>query len=207
MRNALAAKRTLPRVWYQGKHISLYDRMMKPRECSRQVRLRMPRKAHDYTGERYGAWTVLRFDHKPTKGASYWICRCDCGAERSVRVDLLRSGRSLSCGCLKSKAISEKNSRHGDSVPSSRYYRLYLIWRSLRYRRIGLGSKLYGLVGLSPRWEKDYMAFKKWSLANGYSDGARLYRINLAKGYEPTNCKWSTDGVWYDRFLVSQPLL
>lgn len=50
-------------------------------------------------GNRYGRLTVLR-EYKSINGRMYWMCRCDCGAEIAVRGNLLRSGRTRSCGCL-----------------------------------------------------------------------------------------------------------
>lgn len=52
----------------------------------------------DLSGMRFGRWTVL--ERAPSEGEARWKCRCDCGAERIVLGRNLRSGASLSCGCL-----------------------------------------------------------------------------------------------------------
>lgn len=52
----------------------------------------------DLTGQRYGQMTILYRDTS-RKGATYWMCRCDCGKVKSVRAGDLRSGATISCGC------------------------------------------------------------------------------------------------------------
>lgn len=44
--------------------------------------------------ERYGMLKVLLF--VPKKG---WLCKCDCGVEKFIEGNPLRSYRHLSCGC------------------------------------------------------------------------------------------------------------
>ena len=53
-------------------------------------------------GERYGNWTVLEKAKKPEDSKSssaFWLCRCDCGTERIVSGNVLKQGKSKSCGC------------------------------------------------------------------------------------------------------------
>lgn len=47
----------------------------------------------DLAGREFSAWTVL------ARHGTAWLCRCRCGAERSVDGHSLRSGASASCGC------------------------------------------------------------------------------------------------------------
>ena len=52
------------------------------------------------TGQTFGKWTVLREEEGRLKGTPRrWICRCECGKEKSVATRDLRDGRSKSCGC------------------------------------------------------------------------------------------------------------
>ena len=53
----------------------------------------------DLTGQKFGRLTVLE-RNKTRKGVA-WICKCDCGKIVSRLGGSLRSGQTLSCGCLK----------------------------------------------------------------------------------------------------------
>jgi hypothetical protein len=46
-------------------------------------------------GQKYGKWTAITY-----LGHERWLCKCDCGTERSVASGSLQNGRSKSCGCV-----------------------------------------------------------------------------------------------------------
>ena len=54
---------------------------------------------------------MLEFlDEKTKNGRTYWFCRCDCGNEKWIRKDLVKSGKQKSCGCLrKSSELKPKD--------------------------------------------------------------------------------------------------
>lgn len=54
---------------------------------------------HDLTGQRFGRLVVV--GRAPTVRYSRWRCRCDCGGEVVVPLNLLRMGANgtRSCGC------------------------------------------------------------------------------------------------------------
>lgn len=59
---------------------------------------------NDILGMRFGRWTVVsHISH------GMWVCRCDCGSERSIASRSLRIGNSKSCGCLKKELASERH--------------------------------------------------------------------------------------------------
>ena len=58
------------------------------------------------------------------KGA-FWLCRCQCGAEKPVRAAALRSGNTKSCGCLK----LDRMTKHGAHRTAE-----YQIWRGMKDR-------------------------------------------------------------------------
>lgn len=54
----------------------------------------------DLIGRRFGRWIVLSRAPNKARGATRWMCRCDCGTERDVLACILKNGTSQSCGCL-----------------------------------------------------------------------------------------------------------
>lgn len=64
----------------------------------------------DRTGIRYGKLIVLSYSHEQNK-RSYWLCRCDCGKELTIRNDSLARGGSLSCGSPTCKETSSTDNR------------------------------------------------------------------------------------------------
>jgi hypothetical protein len=49
-------------------------------------------------GNKYGSLTALKISHK--RGYRYyWLCKCDCGNEKSIAEECLTRGNTLTCGC------------------------------------------------------------------------------------------------------------
>lgn len=59
----------------------------------------------DLIGQKFSRLTVLAQFRK--NNHSYCHCRCDCGKEKDVRQDHLKSGKIESCGCLQKERASE----------------------------------------------------------------------------------------------------
>ena len=67
----------------------------------------------DLTGKRFGNLLVLSRAESPNKQAA-WLCRCDCGNETVVLGWNLRSGHTISCGCVHKTALKNGlRSTHG----------------------------------------------------------------------------------------------
>jgi len=78
--------------------------------------------------------------------------------------------------------------------------RLYNIWGKMKSRCYYNPEKgynkdyqNYGGLGVTvcELWKKDYEAFYKWSMANGYSSDLSLDRIDSSGNYCPNNCRWA----------------
>ena len=59
-------------------------------------------------GNRYGKLVVIERAENNNRGEAQWLCRCDCGCEKVVRANDLRSGRTISCGCLHNNGKDKK---------------------------------------------------------------------------------------------------
>ena len=63
----------------------------------------------DLTGRRYGRLTVCREIKQAEKiRRHYWLCRCDCGKEKTVEESHLKTGHTKSCGCYRKELPSSR---------------------------------------------------------------------------------------------------
>ena len=70
----------------------------------------------DETGNKYGRLTVIqKSQNRTSNGGIKWICQCECGNTCEVAGDVLRSGKTVSCGCFhKEQALkNEIGNRYG----------------------------------------------------------------------------------------------
>ena len=142
----------------------------------------------DLTGLRFGRLTVLGYAFRKN-GYAYWLCKCDCGKEKTVLSGNLTSHKTQSCGCLQKERASAVSKRHGGSGT-----RLYAIWKGMKSRCENRNTEAYKDYGgrgvcVCQEWRR-YETFRDWALANGYQDGLTIERKDVDGMYEPTNCEW-----------------
>lgn len=73
-------------------------------------------KPMDITDKRFGMLTAIKENGRGNNGKIMWLCKCECGSEKTVRGTDLRNGNTKSCGCTKmagAKAHREKSMRAG----------------------------------------------------------------------------------------------
>ena len=58
-------------------------------------------------GQTFGRLTVVKKISKPGCSSAYWECICECGGKTITNSYQLRSGKTLSCGCLRLEKLRE----------------------------------------------------------------------------------------------------
>lgn len=123
-----------------------------------------------------------------------WECECSCGNSVVVGGQMLREGRTKSCGCLMKDVVKTIHKTHGGTIngkPSSEY-RTWLGIKSRCYNPNNISFHNYGMKGIRvcDRW--------KYSFQNFFDDmGARpskshsIERIDSSKDYSKENCEWA----------------
>ncbi len=75
--------------------------------------------------------------------------------------------------------------------------KIYMRWATMKRRCFNPSCdkwEYYGGRGITvcSEWKNSFMAFEKWAMENGYSDGLELDRINRDGNYEPSNVRFVT---------------
>lgn len=150
----------------------------------------------DLTGQKFGLLSVVDRAENDKFGKTQWLCCCDCGSRKVIAGASLKRGLTNSCGCIRKQVMKKRQTKHGFSKKE----RLYGIWLGIKSRCLNKNEpayKGYGGRGITicDEWLNDYLAFRNWSLANGYKNNITIDRKDNNGNYEPSNCRWTTQKI------------
>ena len=180
---------------------------------------------NNVVGETYGRLTVIGFDHdesefqyvkpngKPKTVQRHYVkVQCECGNVFIASYKLLRSGKLLSCGCLRHEMLVSRNTTHGllsDPLMATLYRNVYTQMIRRCYNESCAAYKNYGGRGISicDEWytpgvkgNPGFVNFSNWAMSNGYkhepdANSINIWSIDRIKvdgNYCPDNCRWAT---------------
>jgi hypothetical protein len=140
--------------------------------------------------EKYGRLTIVRLSHRDNRSRKYYVCRCDCGTEKTVQAHLLSCGNTKSCGCLKREALASLRARLPDNGGVINHivlqYRRHARNRELSFN---LTRELFERL-VRGRCYYCGISGSNLKITKNCRDGFRhngIDRLDPSRGYEPDN--------------------
>lgn len=149
-------------------------------------------------GDKFNRLTVkfTRLEKSAKQNKTFAYCLCECGNEVRCTSTALVKNKTKSCGCLKAEKASIRISKYNAEIGHGlSNHKLYSVWAAMKTRCTNYKQKSYKDYGgrgikVCKTWMKNFKAFYKWSIDNGYKEGLTLDRINVDGDYKPSNCRW-----------------
>lgn len=130
-------------------------------------------------GKTFGRLTILKKSNKRGKSRDvYWTCKCSCGTIKDVMGYSIRSGNTLSCGCLHKDKISKP---HG-VARKNRIFKYYVISAKDRKLDFKLSKNIFdNLISTNCKY-----CGQKPDISKEEYNG--IDRVDSKLGYTEENC-------------------
>lgn len=154
----------------------------------------MAGKRKNRLGHRFGRLVIIATAESADPDQPRWLCRCDCGTEKSIQSGNLISGNIRSCGCLvvemRKAAGTHKQSR------GSPTYRSWISMKQRCYNENHTNYPRYGGRGITvcERWRASFENFLT-DMGPRPSLTHSLERTDNNGNYVPDNVVWATSDV------------
>lgn len=150
-------------------------------------------------GTVFGRFTVLAEAERQRRASGVSLrafrCRCECGTEKVVRLNSLREGTTVSCGCYYME-YREENLRGASTTHGESGTALHMVWAAMLQRCLNPKNKSYKRYGargvkVCAEWQANFATFKRD--VGERPNGMTLDRWpDKAGNYEPGNVRWAT---------------
>lgn len=160
-------------------------------------------------GKKFGYMTIVN-KTKKIQNHRYWLCKCECGNKKFIRIDWIQNNKNLNCGCKTSKLMRKSHIDNYGEQSKKELFRNYKRLAKIRNLSFKLKYKTFLTLtqqncyycGLSP---KQIMKSKN---NNGDYIYNGLDRLNNNQGYTLQNsvpcckqCNWAKVDLSKEKFL------
>jgi hypothetical protein len=143
----------------------------------------------DQTGKKFGRLTAIQ--HLGSRNKKVWyLFRCECGTEKEISINHVKSGRTVSCGCVGRTNAARHCTTHNQSRNP-----LYFVWAGMMQRCYDtdfVDYHNYGGRGITVCEEWHRVENFVRDMTPGYQKGLQLDRERNDEGYSKENCRWVT---------------